>query len=68
MRVIDKIARTCTDKKSYSLKQADEIIDKYAKRKQLLFYYKCYFCCRYHLSRQIGTVRTMEIIGGKNGV
>lgn len=58
--------RTCTSKKSYSLKQADDFITDKMKEGLILYYYKCVFCNRYHLSKQDHTEYTTEIIGGKN--
>lgn len=59
------ILRACVDKRSYSLKQADDFITEKMNEGIILYYYKCIFCGRYHLSKLDHTVYTIEIIGGK---
>lgn len=59
------ILSSCLDKKSFSKKEADGVIDYYAKRKKIMFYYKCDFCNRFHISKQHDTVKKLLIIGGK---
>jgi len=59
------IRRTCTDKKSYSREEADEIIDKRATRGECIYWYKCQFCMRFHLSRQATAYHRLDIVGGQ---
>lgn len=58
------IRRTCTTKKSYTFKDADDFITEKMEQGIVLYYYKCIFCGRYHISKQDHTVNVLEIIGG----
>ena len=58
------IRRTCTTKKSYSLKDADDFITEKLEEGKVLYYYRCIFCNRYHMSKQDHTVNVLDIIGG----
>lgn len=58
------IVRTCVAKKSYSKQAADDYITEAAKQGKVLYYYKCQFCSRYHLSKHDHTVNSVDIIGG----
>jgi hypothetical protein len=45
--------RTCERKKKLSKLQADDIIDRIAlKEKRLIYYYKCKYCDKYHLTKK----------------
>lgn len=58
------ILRTCINKKSYSKQTADDYITEKLKEGKILYYYKCQFCGRYHLSKSDHTVNSIKIIGG----
>jgi hypothetical protein len=44
--------RTCTRKRKLSKARADMIIDDYASRKILRYYYRCPYCQYYHITSQ----------------
>ena len=60
----DIIKRTCIDKVSLSKEQADSLIDKKLEQGILLYYYKCQFCSRYHVSKKDSTINIVQVIGG----
>lgn len=60
------ILRSCLEKKSMSKFEADKVIDYYAARNRIMFYYKCDFCNRYHISKNSETTKSLQIIGGKD--
>ncbi len=59
------IRRTCIDKQSFSLVEAEDIVDRKARLGKLFYWYKCQFCQRYHMSRQDSSEDKIEVIGGK---
>lgn len=58
------IRRMCIEKESLSREEADSVVDKFAKRGIVLYWYRCPFCMRYHMSRQESSIVKMDIIGG----
>ena len=59
------ILRSCTDKRSLSKAEADNTIDYYAKKQMIMYYYKCDFCNRFHVSKYSESNKTLQILGGK---
>jgi len=64
--ITEIIERSCTNKKSLSKEEADDIIDRKARRGQVMYYYKCEFCSRFHLTKLDHTVKSITIIGGNS--
>jgi hypothetical protein len=62
-KVID---RTCTNKREYSKEGANVVVDNFASKGIVVYYYQCPFCSRYHISRQWSTHFNVTVIGGKN--
>lgn len=60
------IFRSCIDKSSLSKADAENAIDHYAKQNKVMYYYRCDFCNRFHISKQSETAKTLQIIGGKS--
>lgn len=58
MKLIDIINRSCTNKKAFNLKKADQIVTSYLERKELMFYYKCPICKSYHLTKNEPSKKT----------
>lgn len=51
-----QLNRTCLEKQSYNLSDADSLVDMFASRGKIMFYYKCNLCARYHLTSKEPTV------------
>jgi hypothetical protein len=64
--VTEIILRTCIEKVSLSKEQADNYIDQKLEQGILLYYYKCQFCSRYHVSKQDESFKYLEVIGGNS--
>jgi hypothetical protein len=55
--------RSCLNKKSYTLKQADRAIEYAYTQNRMFYYYKCQFCQSFHLtSKEPITVRQLEVV------
>lgn len=51
-----QLNRTCLDKQSYSLKEADNLVTILLNDSKLAYYYRCNLCSRYHLTSKEPTV------------
>ena len=58
------IKRTCLDKRQLSKLNADIAIESYAKKKIVMYYYKCPFCSSYHLTKKERVDEWLTVIGG----
>lgn len=58
------IKRMCIDKESLSREEADYIVDKKVRVGIVLYWYRCPFCMRYHMSSQDSAEKKLEVIGG----
>lgn len=56
------IWRTCISKRSLSFKEADDYITKKMNEGVTLYWYKCQFCSRYHISRQADSEHKLEVL------
>jgi len=56
------IWRTCISKASMSKEEADTYVDRMASKGVVLYWYKCQFCQRYHMSKQESTELKLEVI------
>lgn len=55
--------KSCLNKKSFSREAADSVVDRFAQRGELIFYYKCQFCNSYHLTSKSGKVeKRLEVV------
>ena len=60
------IERTCTNKVEMSEEEANQTIERFAQKGRIMYFYRCPFCSRFHVTRQTGTVQHIEVIGGNN--
>ena len=58
------IKKMCIDKRSYALEGANTVVDRFAKEGTVVYYYKCPFCQRYHISQHERSRYYLKIIGG----
>lgn len=49
--------RSCLNKKSFSREAADAVVDRFAEKGELIFYYKCQFCNSFHMTRRSDEVK-----------
>ncbi len=56
--------RSCINKRSYSQKAADDIIDSaLLYQNKMFYYYKCQFCSSFHLtSKEPVTIKHLEVV------
>lgn len=55
--------RSCLRKKSFSRNAADAVVDRFAEKGELIFYYKCQFCNSYHMTKRSDEVkRRIEVV------
>ena len=59
---VDIVNRTCIEKVQLTKEEADKFIDSKARKGKVLYYYKCPFCCCYHISKLDHSVNTIEIV------
>lgn len=52
----------CIRKEGHTEEIASKIIDKAAKRKKLLFYYKCDFCRSFHITKKLNGGKLLKVI------
>lgn len=57
-----RIERTCIDKKSHTLEEANDVIDFFAGKGIVRYWYKCPFCNAYHTSKKESAVRLVDIV------
>ena len=58
------IERSCLNKRSYTRKSADDVVDQALKEhNKLFYYYKCQFCNSFHLtSKEPVVVKHLEVV------
>lgn len=61
MTPVEIINRSCIDKQSLTKEEADKYIDRKARKGIVLYYYKCSFCNRYHISKMDHTINILEV-------
>jgi len=65
----DRLDKMCTNKLALTKEQADASIDRYARRKEVMYYYQCILCSMYHVTSLEPFKKEdykFEIIGGES--